>query len=195
MAKKAKAERSAEDIALEAELKRIIEGIPVPRSDFECADYIGIVGDLQRSLVRIEADMNDAVEKAKKVFRQATLLTETALTARLSAIEAYCDANRAALTEDGKVKFHRFDSGEVKWRDAPPRVTLPKRKQKVAVILAWLLEAPRNFRKFVRVVHEIDKEAMLADAALAREVPGVKIESAGEAFYVTPNETKLEALA
>jgi phage host-nuclease inhibitor protein Gam len=181
MAKKAKAEKTPEQLL----------AVPVPRSDFECDEYIYNVGELQRQLERLQLAMNDEVEAAKARHAAAALPLATRLNARLAAIEAYCEANRAALTENGRVKFHRFDSGEVKWREAPPKVKL----RNVETILAWLLEQQGKFRKFVRVKHEVDKETILGDPELAKDIPGVTITSAGEAFYVTPNETRLEALA
>ena len=99
----------------------------------------------------------------------------------------FCEANRARLTHGGKVKFHRYSTGEISWRLRPARVSI---RGKEAVIEA--IKAARLGRKFLRVREDVNKEAMLEDRATAAAIRGVTIGSDGEDFLVEPFETELK---
>lgn len=176
----------ARKTAATAELKIVV---PIPATDDECDQRIEAFGMTQRVLDALQVDLNERVAKLKADFETAAGHHTAYQSALGEAIEAYCKANRKRLTDDGKVKSYAFGNGTVGWRAAPPSVRLKKIDQ----IIAWVLEQPgRSFRKFLRVTHEVSKEAMLANPEKAAEIPGVTIKSAGEKFYVTPIGLELE---
>lgn len=157
----------------------------------ECNEAIRMLGIAQRELQRVEADMNESLAKIKEASEARAKPYAEQVAYLVTDIWAWCDANRAELTDNDKVKTVKFGNGEVAWREAPPKVSINK-KTKAEGVVAWLLEAPAKFRKFLRPKHELNKEAMLAAPELAAEIPGVTIKSAGEGFYIKPFETELE---
>ena len=128
--------------------------------------------------------MNDAIAKIKEdaqncaapLAEKSLLLTE--------GLRAWCEANRAVLTDGGKRKFAELGTGRIEWRLAPQKVTIKGVEDVLAAIKTLGLA-------FVRTKEEIDKEAMLADPDKARLVPGVTIGSEGETFSVEPFEVEL----
>ncbi|WP_162917652.1 host-nuclease inhibitor Gam family protein [Dongia deserti] len=165
--------------------------IDSPVNDQECDAYILQLGVLHRQLTKLEADMNDALARAKAAYEERADPLRQLLADYHGAIEIYCTEHRARLTGGGRVKMYRFGNGEVAWRLRPASVTI----RRVKNALAWLVEAPARFKPLLRIKHEIDKEAMLRWPELASQVPGVTVGSAGEQFTVTPNEMKLERAA
>ena len=157
------------------------------RSAAEVNEAIAALGRTRRELARLETVMNDRLAAAKTDYAMAAQPLRVARDEAEAAIEAWCDAHRDELTEGGRSKSYRFDAGEIAWRAKPPKVNV----RNVEKALAWVLEAGARFRRFLRVSHELDKEAMLKEAELAGEIPGVKIKSDGEAFDIKPFETEL----
>ena len=159
-------------------------GAPAPQNREEAASFIRRIGENNRAIARAEADMNDAIVKLKEAAEAtaAPLADETKQLAE--GLRAWCEANRALLTDNGKRKHAELGTGRIEWRLAPPKVTI---KGADAVLHAIkTLGLP-----FVRIKEEIDKEAMLAEPEKARLVPGVSIGSGGETFSVEPFEAEL----
>ena len=67
------------------------------------------------------------------------------------------------------------------WRARPPSV---RTSGKLEVLIASI--RGMKLTRFLREKVELDKDAMLADAANAVTIPGIKIASAGEVFFVEP---------
>src|SRR5579871_2785776 len=131
------------------------------------------IGEAQRERTILEAQMNDELARVKSKYEERASGLGRQLGAMMRGLQAWCEANRAELTRDGKTKTVKFAAGEVSWRMRPPSVTIRGAKK----VLAYLLE--KGMTTFVRTKHEIDKEAMLAHPGLAAEIRGVKIGSAG----------------
>ena len=146
---------------------------PVPQSRDDVNDAIAKIGLAQRERARIQADMNDAMAQVKQRFED---------------VQTWCEAHRAELTKEGKVKFHGFAAGEVKWRMRPPRVAI----RAVDNVLETLKRL--GLSRFIRVKEEPNKEAMLAEPEAVAGLAGVKIEQ-GEDFVIVPFETELEEVA
>ncbi len=71
--------------------------------------------------------------------------------------------------------------GTVRWRQRPPSVRITG---KAADLLARL--KAMGFARFIRVKEEINKDALLGEPAIAAEIKGVSISSAGEDFVIEP---------
>ena len=161
--------------------------VPVPQDDSEAREAIREIGDLNREVLRIEAEMNDQIAALQQEYGlRAAPLREQAL-AKQEGLKMFCEVNRARLTNGGKVKYHRFATGEISWRLRPAKVTI---RGKDAVIAA--IKAARLGKKFLRVREDVNKEAMLEDRATAAAIQGVTIGSDGEDFIVEPFETELK---
>lgn len=154
----------------------------------DAALQIKKMGDLQREIERIQADHNDKVANLQKMADEAVAPLLNQINAIHAGVQSWCEANRDALTENGKVKFADLNTGIVRWRNNPPscRVT------GVDAVLA-LLEADEQLARFVRIKKEVNKEAVLNEAVFFNEhpVPGIKIVQGKEFFSVEPHNQQL----
>lgn len=160
--------------------------MPVPQSREEAQRFIREIGEANRQIARIEADMNDEIAATKERGELDAAPLYGRVRALTEGLRIWCDANREALTDGHKRKFADLGTGKVEWRNAPARVTI----KGVETVLAALKTL--GLHKFIRTKEEIDKEAMQREADQARLVPGVTIGSEGENFSVEPFEAAIE---
>lgn len=146
------------------------------------------MGDLQRQIERIQADHNDKVAGLQKEADAAVLPISAEIDAIHAGVQAWCEANRDALTDGGKVKFADLTTGIVKWRNNPPKCSISG----VDAVMA-LLEANPDLNRFIRIKKEINKDAVLNEAEFfaAHPVPGIKIMQGKEFFTVEPHNQEL----
>lgn len=159
----------------------------VPQTRDEVNEAIAELGRHQRERKRIETVMNDelAIVKAKHDAEAKPIGDRIAdLT---SGIHLWCEANRTRLTQDGKVKFHEFAAGQVKWRMRPPSIAI----RGVEAVQAKLKEL--GLVRFLRTKKEIDKEALLREVAVAKTISGIFVKQ-GEDFVVVPHESQIEEI-
>jgi phage host-nuclease inhibitor protein Gam len=172
-----------------SKLKSQGANIPVPQDDSEARSAIKEMGDLQREKLRIEAEMNDKLAEIKAEYGERADPLNDQITAKQEGLRIFAEANRDRLTKGGKVKYHRFETGEISWRNRPAKVSLRKVDDVIAAIKAAGLK-----NKFLRVKEEVNKDAMLEEKhrAIAAGITGVSIGSDGEDFIVEPYETELQ---
>ena len=175
-----------------AKLKTAAFPVIVPQNLVQANEFVYNIGELQRKRTEIETIMNAVLVSTKAHYEESARPFKEKIESRLKGLQIYCEANRATLTDDGKVKFCRFGAGEVAWRTRPPSVVIRGAEKVLAA-----LKADVGLDRFIRVKEEIDKEAMLKESAaiLATRIKGISIGSTGEDFIVTPFETKLEEVA
>lgn len=169
-------------------LKKAATAVPVPQTRDAVTAAIREIGDRQRELARIAADMNDELAAVRERYeRQAEPLN--ARVAELQAgVQTWCEANRDQLTNHGKVKSASFPSGDVQWRLRPPSVAV----RGVEAVLDQLRRL--GLKRFIRTKDEVNKEAVLADPAAVAQVAGLTINQ-GEDFVISPFETELASEA
>jgi phage host-nuclease inhibitor protein Gam len=162
--------------------------VKVPQSRGEASDALRMIGERNRQLGRIEADMNDTLARVKTDAEAQAAPIRAEAAALLEGLKVWCEANRSAILPKG-LKTADLGSGTVSWRHRPASVTVRG--------VEAVIEACRKMglQRFIREKFEPNKEAMLGEAAVARQVPGVTIASAGEEFIAEPYETTLEAVA
>lgn len=146
---------------------------------------IAELGRLQRERERIQADMNDRMAAVKADHDAVAKPHGERISELAKGVQLWCEANRAQLTQDGKVKFHDFATGQVKWRLRPPSIAV----RGAEAVLSTLKNL--GLQRFVRTKEEVDKEAMLREPEVARGVGGVSI-SQREDFVVVPHESQIE---
>ncbi len=132
--------------------------------------------------------MNDEIAAAKARYEAEAEPKKAEIVALTEGVNIWCAANREELTGGGKVKFHAFTSGEVRWRVTPPKVVI----KGVEMVLTALKAA--GLTQFIRTKEEISKEAILGDDTVRQQIPGISIQQTEE-FVVVPFETKLEEVA
>jgi phage host-nuclease inhibitor protein Gam len=158
----------------------------VPTDRDQVNEAIAEMGTLQRERVRIEAAMNDKLAAVKARYEALAKPKGDRINELGLGVKLWCEANRATLTKDGRVKFHEFATGVVKWRLTPWAVSL----KNVAEVLA-LIKA-KGLTQYIRTKEEIDKEALLADReTLGDSIKGVRI-GQKEEFSIEPAATKIE---
>lgn len=136
----------------------------VPADRDACAAQITAIGNLQRESERLQAEMNDQVAKITDHF--APLLADLAerVKALQAGVQTWCEANRAALTADGRVKFHDFLTGQVNWRTGLDSVSVTNAEAVLLTLKA--LKLP----EFIRVKEEVNKDAVLANFSAAAKI-------------------------
>lgn len=140
------------------------------------------VGDLQRELQRIATHQNDELAAITERYAPQIAELQERIKPLQKAIEVWCEANRAELTNNGKTKTGSFNTGEVQWRQRPPSVLIRKAED--------VLERLRQLglSRFIRSKDEPNKEAMLAEPDIAATVTGITIKKGVEDFVITPFE-------
>lgn len=166
--------------------KTKVKAAPAAQSRDEAERLVARVGEIQRELKRQEADLGDLVAQTKEAAERVAAPLKTELVQAQARIQGWSEANRTALTNGDKTKTVQLATGKVFWRTRPASVTL----RGVEAIIAAIRQS--NARaKFLRTKYEVDKDAMLKDAADARKIPGVIIGSEGEDFIIEPFEAEL----
>jgi phage host-nuclease inhibitor protein Gam len=157
--------------------------IRVPQNRDEVAKMIAELGEHDRAVEKIEADMNSALAKVKEAATERAKEHKAKAEELLAGVHIYCTANREALTDGGKTKTVDFGTGEVAWRWKPAKVRLSGDEED---IIARIQSKGRQFANFLRTKIEVDKDAMLKHQALAKTIEGVSIGRGGETFSVEP---------
>ncbi|EIZ1729831.1 host-nuclease inhibitor Gam family protein [Salmonella enterica] len=144
------------------------------------------LGDIQRELVRVETEMNDAIAE---ITASKSPLIES-LKARMeelqSGIQTWCEAHRDELTNGGKVKFANLTTGEVQWRNRPPSVNV----RGAEAVIDFLKRL--GLQRFIRTKEEINKDAMLNEKDAVKNIPGITIKSDIEDFAIIPFEQDVQ---
>ena len=157
----------------------------IPSNREEADEFIFKIGEASRDRQLAETAMNEDIAKIKAEYERKAEPAAAAIKKLTAGLQTWCETHRKDLLK-GDSKTVKFGNGEVSWRARPPKVTL----RGIEKILAWLEK--HKLDRFVRIIREINKEAMLSDPVEAGKIPGVTIGSAGEDFIVTPFEAQLE---
>jgi len=161
---------------------------PVPQNKEQVRDYILRIGKHQNDRKRIEATMNDQIQRIKDKYQTLAAPHAEQIAELSQGVQVWCEANRDKLTNGGKRKSADLGAGEVQWRTRPPKVTLRN--------IPGVIEALKSLglRQFIRTAESVNKEAVLADPEAAQNVKGITI-TQGEDFVIKPHETELEEVA
>lgn len=153
-----------------------------PQSKNDCAAGIRQIGDLQRIMARETTAMNDAIAKITAAAQPQLEALQAQIDALQQGVQTWCEANRDALTEGGKVKSANLVTGEVNWRLRPPSCAV-RGADSVIDTLKRL-----GLHQFVRTKEEVNKEAILNEPDKVRGVAGIAIVTGVEDFVITPFE-------
>lgn len=168
-------------------MKRAAETARAPADRAEAEAMLGRLGAIKREIALHEAALEEDVVslKAKAEISAKPLAAEADTLFR--GLQIYAEANRGTLTDGGRTKTVKLATGELLWRLRPPGVRL----RDVATVIETLQRL--GLSQFLRVKHEVNKEALLAAPAQAAKIPGVSIGSAGEEFIAEPMTVELVA--
>lgn len=154
----------------------------VPQTKEDAAADVRKVGELMRQLTREEADMNDLIAEITQRYQPGFDSLKEQITLLQDGVQSYCEANRDALTNGGKVKSANLITGEVAWRQNPPSVRISKSE----IVIETLKRL--GLGRFVRTKEEINKDAILNEPNDVRGVAGITLVTGVEQFVITPFE-------
>jgi phage host-nuclease inhibitor protein Gam len=161
--------------------------VPVPQSRDEAADAVCRIGEANREIARIEADMNDKISALKSEGEKASEPHKSKVVELTEGLKTWAEAHRDELTGQGRTKTADLGTGKLMWRLRPPSVRIVGVDRVIEAIKAMGLDG------FLRVKEEVNKEALLAAPDKARMLAGVSIGSEGEDFFVEPFEASISA--
>lgn len=158
--------------------------VEVAQSRDDVAARIKAIGDCQRRIARLQADMNDAIAEVTARYQPGIDAEKGSLDGLQKSVQGWCEANRGELTQGGKVKTVQFVTGEAAWRIRPPSVSV----RGVETVIDTLKRL--GFGRFIRTKEEVNKEAILNEPDEVRGVAGLSINSGVEDFLITPFEAE-----
>lgn len=158
-----------------------------PQTKDDAAADITKLGDLQRELSRMTADMNDNIAAITASWQPQLEGIKGMIEVLQQGVQTWCEANRSALTDGGKVKTANLVTGEVSWRQRPPSCQV----RNAEAVLETLQRM--GLGKFVRTEEEVNKEAILNEPDAVRGIAGITVVTGVEDFTITPFEQKVEA--
>ncbi len=161
--------------------------IDVPQNRGEAAADIRAVGDLQRDLQRNTADMNDKIAAITAEYQPTLDAISKRIAGLQEGVHTFCEANRAELTNGGKVKTANLVTGDVSWRLRPPSVSIRGADTVIETLKRLALG------RFVRAKEEVNKEAILNEPDAVKGVAGISIVTGVEDFVITPFEQEAVA--
>lgn len=170
-------------------IKSASVAVDVPQSRESAAAAIAAIGIANRDLLRIHAEMNDALAEIKEAYEREAEPFRRKVEELTNGLQIFAEANRAALTNNYKVKTVAFTSGEIVWRMNPPSVRLTDSEENVIAAC----EAA-GLREFVRYSPTLNRDAVKANPEEARNIAGIRI-GQSEAFVVVPFEAELVGVA
>lgn len=159
----------------------------VPQTKDDAAADIRKIGDLQRRSLRIATEMNDAIAHITAQYQPGLDTIGSQLTLLQEGVQAYCEAHRNDLTNDGKVKTANLITGEVQWRQRPPHVSVRGADSVIENLKGF------GLGRFVRTKEEINKEAILNEPDAVKGVSGITVVTGVEDFVITPFEQEVTA--
>lgn len=151
----------------------------------DAAAGIRKIGDLQRQLLRDQAEMNDAIAHITASYQPRLDAVSEQLKTLQDGVQGYCEAHRDELC--GKGKTANLVTGEVQWRQRPPSVRVSKSE----VVLETLERL--GLSRFIRTKAEVNKDAILDEPDAVRGVAGISIVTGVEDFVITPFEQAVTA--
>lgn len=171
-----------------AKVKRA--ALPTPQDRDEVSDAIHRIGEAQRAVERLQAEMNDQIAAIKSEYELRAQPFNDEIRLLADGVHAFCEAHRDELTEGGKVKYAKFAAGEVAWRLNPPKV-VTRRGIGLETILELL--RGRGLARFIRTKEELNKEAILLEPETVAGMKELSIEQS-EQFAIKPFESEIEAV-
>lgn len=158
----------------------------VPASIIEAASYLVSLGEKQRQINRIKRDASERVKAINAEAEGRISAIKKERDVFFTALYAFAVSKKEELTQ--RNRSVATASGRFGWRWTPPSVLLAKGKSEEEIIT--LLESS-DMEKYVRVLKEIDREALLRDRP---SVPGVEY-TQREEFFAKPKMKKEEGRA
>lgn len=161
------------------------EVVPIPGSVKEAVEFLGKIGNFQRQIARIDNVYNNSVEKLRKRATEKTIPRQEEINRLFEGLFIFGQAHREELTEEEKKKTIQWPTGQIGWKLNPPSVSIKGEKNVIAVCKNL------GLTEFIRTKEEVNREEMLKQPEVAKNIPGVTIEKK-ENFFAKPAKLQIE---
>lgn len=158
--------------------------VPLPQSREEFEALAERLGGILRRVERMNSEVADQMAALKLGLRQRSAEEIRMINSMWAALSAYAEGHRTELLPPGR-KSVSLAAGVLGWRTGTPKVEIEDEDDVIGHLMA------RGLGQFLREIIEIDKQAMLAEPAIAAEVPGVRI-TQSESIFFKPLEVEGE---
>jgi len=169
-------------------VKNQAAAVPVPQNRDEAVAAIARIGHHQRERERLKHDMDDQITRIREQYDALIQHHAEEIKALSEGVQTWAEANRAELTQGGRIKSANLMTGEIRWRMTPPSCRLVRVKEALEEIKQRMLD------RFIRQKEEVNKEAILADPEAVADCRWIEI-TQHEDFVIVPFETNLEEVA
>lgn len=148
--------------------KQSIEAGAAPRTREEAEAVLSTIGRAQQSIAELEALMNQQLTAVREDYEGRISELTAAAKDLFTGLQQWAEANRGELLV-GNSKTVKLASGELQWRTTPPKVSFAKGVTEEDVIDRLNELGVSAFTGYVRVKHELDKEALLKNQSFVDE--------------------------
>lgn len=160
--------------------------LAVPQSDDEADALLKEYGQHQRCVDDLQKKLDEALASVKAIYEGMSKVHKESLNSLFARLQAYAEANRKRLTDDGKTKTVELPAGKLAWRARPPSVVFKK-----GVAIETIVETLKSLglRRFLRPRKwEVNKEALIEHRVDLKDmtIPDVSIVTGVEDFIVEP---------
>lgn len=150
--------------------------IPVPNNRAELETLAEETAALVRAVERAKLDLDDKVSAAKADFKRTQAEAQDQIKRRMAVLAGYVAAHRGDLIAKDRKSF-QLGAGTAGFRTSQGKLEIDD----VEVTIITLEELGRS--DVLRVVTEIDKDALKGDADLIGELPGVRVKQEEKFFF------------
>lgn len=157
----------------------------VCKNKSQASEAITAIGNAQREITRLETEINDITAAAIEERKDRIEALRSSIEKLSQGVQAWCEAHRESLCKTGKTA--NLTTGEVSWRQRPPKVSLRGMEK----IIDELKQA--KLHQFLRVKEEINKDAILANPKAVKDIKGISIQTGIEDFVIKPFEIETGA--
>jgi len=159
-----------------ARISRPAKPLPVTRD--QVAIMIDRLSVLRGKIAELDGQRDDDIAQIRAFHASAVGVYAAEAESLIGDVQAYCEAHRADLTQNGKKKSVRFPSGQIGWRKRPASILIADAEVALADALRW------GLTQFVRTKNSLDKDAMLKEPKVAATVVGVTVVAGAEEFII-----------
>lgn len=164
--------------------------VAIPQSRQEVERSFASLGALRAALAAKAAEHETRIGTLTEAFAAEVAPLEADIRSLEAQIQAFCEAHKAGLTNDGKRKTVKFINGSVNWKEGKPRVELTAKEEEIVAALKKL----RLGKAFVRVSESINKQAVLDEPERVAKVPGLKVVRGPETFAIAVKTVDVDDL-
>lgn len=159
----------------------------VPATIASAITFLVSIGDTQREINTINRKTKEEIKKLQDEASAKVAVLVKNRDTFFTALFAFASANKLELTK--LTRSQKTSAGTFGWRWTTPYVAIDSKLTDEAIIER--LEQDPNLVQYVRVIKEVDREALLRDRPT---VPGLSYEQRDE-FFAKPKLAKSEGTA